>query len=301
MKVLTQRLSAVFAIALMALMLGGPPRAQADDLPYRLFVPMVAADSAPQPTTDVVPYFFLDEIDGEGGPFLVPVHREVPQTVGVARAALEELLAGPSAGELASTPAVSSAVPAGSELLGIAIDGGVATVDLSAAFESGGGTFSTRGRLAQLVFTLTRFPTVDSVVLQIEGETVEIFSTEGIVIDGPLTRDDFLDFAPSILVDTPVYMGNAGQSLRITGIANVFEASFMLAVTDGEGLIIAETAVMATCGTGCWGTFDVTVPYDVDYPAAWLGHHLVCFAAGWRHDRRSRIPGLADAVGRGQS
>lgn len=255
-------------VALVAVLLVAAPtrpgrvHAQGSELPYRLFAPMVAADSA-GPTMDLAVYFFIDEVDGDGGPFLVPVHREVPETAGVARAALEAMLHGPTGEETSSTPAISSAVPAGTELLGISVAGGVATVDLSDDFESGGGSFSIRGRLAQLVFTLTRFPTVNSVLLQIEGETVDIFSSEGVVIDGPLTREDFLDFAPPILVDSPLYFGEGGNPLRVTGIANVFEATFMLTLTDNDGLILYEEPVMATCGTGCWGTFDVTVPYSV--------------------------------------
>lgn len=260
------RLLAIAAVILLvspALM--DRARAQSMQLPYRLFAPMVASDSSPGPTMDLTAYFLLDEVDGEGGPFLVPVNRKVPETLGVARAAIEALLDGPSAGEASSVPAITSTVPANSELLDIAISGGVATVDLSEEFESGSGSFSVRGRLAQLVFTLTRFPTVDSVVLRIEGETVDVFSSEGVIIDGPLTREDFLDFAPSILVESPVYSGEAGNPLRVTGIANVFEATFMLTLTDNDGLILYEEPVMASCGTGCWGTFDVTVPYSVTH------------------------------------
>ena len=41
-------------------------------------------------------------------------------------------------------------------------------------------------RLAQVVYTLTQFGTVRSVVFQIEGETVTVFGSEGIVLDGPV-------------------------------------------------------------------------------------------------------------------
>ncbi len=258
----------VGAIMLVPAALSGLTSAQqGEDLPRRATLPMVAADSATGAASEFSVYFFLQGTASVApGPFLVPVHRDVPQTVAVARAALEHLLAGPTAGEASSVPAISSAVPAGTELLGIEIANGVATVDLSEEFESGGGSASVRGRLAQLVFTLTQFPTVDSVVLQIEGETVETFSSEGLIIDGPLTREDFLDFAPSILVEQPAYGSTAGNPLRVTGIANVFEASFMLAVVDNDGLTLAEQVVTASCGTGCWGTFDVTIPYTVTEP-----------------------------------
>jgi len=267
----------VFVAAVSLLVVGGSSRAQqGDELTRRAVVPMLAADSAPGVPVELAVYFLLDgTATGGDGPFLVPVHREVPPTLGVARAAIEQLLAGPTSGESTSIPAISSTVPEGTQLLDISISSAVATVDVSEEFASGGGSASVLGRLAQLVFTLTQFPTVDSVVLEIEGEVVEEFSSEGVVIDGPLTREDFLDFAPSILVETPHYGGPAGNPLRVTGIANVFEATFMLALVDNDGLILAEEVVTATCGTGCWGTFDVTVPYTVDEPQ--LGAVIVWF------------------------
>ena len=67
---------------------------------------------------------------------------------------------------------MSSAIPAGTRLLGLTIKDGVATVDLSSEFESGGGSASATIRLGQVVYTLTQFPTVKSVVFQIDGRTV---------------------------------------------------------------------------------------------------------------------------------
>ena len=43
----------------------------------------------------------------------------------------------------------------------------------------------------------------------------------------------------------------------------MFEATFRIAILDGSGRTIADEHAMATCGTGCRGTFDVTVRYDV--------------------------------------
>jgi hypothetical protein len=107
----------------------------------------------------------------------------------------------------------------------------------------------------------------------IEGEVVTEFSSEGILIDGPLTRADFEDQLPATFVDSPYYFGPAGNPLRIVGNANVFEAQFIATLTDNDGLILAEVPVTATCGTGCRGTFDVTIPYDVD--VAQLGALIV--------------------------
>jgi hypothetical protein len=50
---------------------------------------------------------------------------------------------------------------------------------------------------------------------------------------------------------------------RITGLANVFEATFRIAILDGGRRVLVDRRAMATCGTGCWGRFDVTIGYAV--------------------------------------
>jgi hypothetical protein len=215
--------------------------------------------AAPAGTTIVRAYFWLDGPPGSAG--LVAVLREIPATKGVASAAVNALLAGPIAAETSRN--ISSAVPAGSQLLGLSIDGGVATVDLSSEFESGGGTASVVNRLGQLVYTLTQFPTVKSVIVQIEGERRTVFGSEGVVLDKPATRADYVQLLPDIWVDRPAWGAAIGNPAHVTGSANVFEAAFRIAILDGGGKTLADENAMATCGTGCRGTFDVTIPYTI--------------------------------------
>ena len=205
-------------------------------------------------------YFYLGGELGSAG--LVPLVREVPQTETVAGAAMAALIAGPTADD-ATARGITSALPAGSRLLGLSIVDRVATVDLSSEFESGGGSMSIFVRLGQVVFTLTQFPTIGSVVFEIEGRPVPVFSSEGIVLDRPVGRDDFEDQLPAILVDQPTYGAGLGNPARIAGTANVFEAAFLITLLDGSGTAIAQTQVMATCGSGCRGTFDVMLPYSI--------------------------------------
>lgn len=106
----------------------------------------------------------------------------------VARAAMTELLRGPDADEAAS--GLSTSIPAGTSLLGLRIVGGVAEVDLSGEFASGGGSLSMLTRVAQVVYTLTGFPTVRSVRFLIDGERVASIGGEGVIVDPPLTRAD---------------------------------------------------------------------------------------------------------------
>lgn len=125
------------------------------------------------------------------GERLVPVRRTVVFP-GLIRGAVLQLLAGPTATERRA--GLSSTVPAGTRLNGVSLHGGVATVDLSQRFESGGGSLSMRARLAQLTSTVTQFPTVHAVRLRLDGKPVRVFGGEGLILDHPLTRADFRDF-----------------------------------------------------------------------------------------------------------
>jgi germination protein M len=219
-----------------------------------------SAAPSPAGTTIVRAYFVLGGEPGSAG--LVPVLREVPETSAVATAAMTAVLAGPTANE-AGERTITSAIPTGTRLLGITIKNGIATVDLSTEFDSGGGTASMHYRLAQVVYTLTQFSSVKSVVFQIEGETVTVFGSEGIVLAGPVGRAAYVDQLPSIFVDRPAYGAAIGNPGRVAGNANVFEATFRVALIDAGGKTLVDQQVMATCGTGCRGTFDVTLRYAV--------------------------------------
>jgi germination protein M len=240
--------------------------------------PSTPPSGSPSPTTPVETmvvraYYVLDGPPGVEG--LVPTLRTVPKSAGVARAAMTALLDPTSI--LDDYSQLSSAIPAGTRVLGLSIKDGVATIDLSSQFASGGGSASGMYRLGQVVFTLTQFPTVRAVLFKVEGRTVTTFGSEGIVLDGPQTRKDFDDLMPSIFVDRPAFGAAANNPARITGTANVFEATFRVALLDGARKVLVDKMTMATCGTGCRGTFDVTLQYDV--PKAQWGTLRVYFGS----------------------
>lgn len=211
--------------------------------------------------TTVRSYFFLGSFVDNAG--LVPVLREIPNTQAVGAAAMAELLKGPNDAELGARPAMYTDIPEGTRFLGLTIDNGVATVNLSKEFESGAGTASAIGRLAQVVYTLTQFPTVTGVSFQIDGVPKPVFGGDGTTFDGPVGREDYTDQLPAIFVDRPAWGGAPGNPARLVGVANVFEATFRAEILDGAGMTLASSSVMATCGTGCWGTFDVTMRYAI--------------------------------------
>jgi germination protein M len=224
------------------------------------------AATEPADTTAIRLYYVAPGGDtlGRAGPFLVSVERAIPSTPGIAQATLRELVDGPSAADETLIDGIATSVPADTLVLGINIDDGLATVDLSREFESGGGSFSMFSRLAQVVYTATQFPTVDAVEFMLDGQPVTVFSGEGIEIDGPATRGDLIDLLPTVFVDSPAAGATvAGGELRATGMATVFEATFQYRLETADGTVLAEDFAMTDNGIG-WGSFDVTIDYDID-------------------------------------
>jgi hypothetical protein len=221
------------------------------------------SSTVPSEQREVRAYFLRDEHVG-------PTARQATGEA-VAAGALEGLLAGPT--ETEQQMGFSSAIPAGTELLGVVIEDGVATVDLSAEFGSGGGSASMMGRVAQVVFTLTQFSTVDAVSFELDGEPVTALGGEGLLLEEPQTRADWEDLTPAILVESPLPFAEVTSPLRIQGTANTFEAQFRVNVVDGEGLIVYDEPAMATSGTGTRGTFDITATFEV--PSEGIGAVIV--------------------------
>ncbi len=205
---------------------------------------------------NVLVYFLDGEVLAVGG--------RTVDTATVATAAMEALLDGPAAG-FEEDLAWGTAIPQGTELNGVVISNGTATVDLSSEYESGGGTASVTARLAQVVFTLTQFSTVDEVDVEIDGQPRESITGEG-VPSQDLGRDDFLNQSnfgapiPAILVESPFVGESVGGSLRLAGLSNTFEGTVNYEVTDPDGLIVVdESFTTASGGSGVWGRFQTVI------------------------------------------
>ena len=64
-------------------------------------------------------------------------------------------------------------------------------VNLSKEFTSGGGSASMSSRLAQVIYTATSSQRGDRVWISIEGKPLENLGEEGLIINQPMTREDF--------------------------------------------------------------------------------------------------------------
>jgi hypothetical protein len=199
-------------------------------------------ETVPRVATTLVRVYLLR--DGK----VAPVGREVPATRAVAFAALEELFAGPSAGD--RTDGLTSAIPATDSPSAVTLVNGVAVVDLPQLSRAG---------LAQVVYTLTQFPTVRG-----------IRTSRSIGDSKPLTRADFEDVTPQILVEEPLPHEPASSPLRLRGTANTFEATFDVRLYDAAGRKLLQTFVTATSGSGTRGTYEVGLTFPDTLKPRWL-------------------------------
>ena len=215
--------------------------------------PPLLTTQAPAGST-VVPYFIEGNQVAAGEPV------ETPES-GIAAAALRAVLDGPNGRELAA--GLTSAIPPDARLLDLVIADGLARVDLSGRFREGEGAFATRERLAQVVYTLTQFPTVKSVRLRIDGHTVPALGD--VKLDSGLTRADFEDETPAILVESPGFGTVVGSPFTARGTANTFEATFEWELRGASGEVLAKHFETATSGTGTRGTFSFPVTFRIDH------------------------------------
>ena len=254
----TKRFLAAALIALSLLVACGdgsePVRSGSQESPVPDETESPRADASPTQEPEVAEEQASLVVWFANGDKLVPERRHIPSTPGIGAAAMRSLLNGPSGPELESGH--STAIPTGTQLNGLSINDGTARVDLSGAFDDGGGTLAMQMRLAQVVYTLTQFPTVTGVEFAIDGQEVETFSNEGLVLDGPQKRKDYEEHLPAISVESPLSGDEVDSTFTVTGTANVFEANVSIEVRAQNGDRLIQTFTTATCGTGCRGTFE---------------------------------------------
>jgi hypothetical protein len=115
----------------------------------------------------------------------------------------------------------------------VTIAAGTATVGIAKA---------TDPRVAEIVYTLTQFPTV---------KRVDVAGRSG------LTRDDFASYMPPIFVETPAAGAIVPTTFHVAGSASVFEATLVVRLVR-NGAVVSRQTVTASEGAPGRGTFDAT-------------------------------------------
>ncbi len=217
-----------------------------------LLGPFSGVASAKTSTTNVRLYFL---IDGK----IAATTRTIPSTSAIGSAALDALFVGPVVNELAIGQRTALPVELASAApLTIDQKTKTATVSLPSIFTSDDATLEAQ-RAAQIVDTLTQFPTVTSVSFVIDGKPYKPFNGEGKRVSGPVGRTDYEALTPAILIESV----SSGNPLHVAGTANTFEATFQIELFDSGNAKLFSDYVTATSGTGSRGTFEKDVPYKV--------------------------------------
>jgi spore germination protein GerM len=236
-------------------------------------VTTTSAPPADEDPTDPVEQVFVELFFVKEGLSAKPVVRAVDTPL-IATNAIRALIEGPTPEE--QDTELGSAVPEDTLLLGLIIEDGLATIDLSREFEVGGGSFNILSRLAQVVYTLTQFPTVDEVLFHIDGEPVEVFSGEGVVLEDPVGRSDYASILPiepnpdttaaapwgqndlpDVLSRSDIDPANLGQVALVAAddVLNVRQDPGVAAPIVGmllPGVVVAKTGLEQIVGSSLW-------------------------------------------------
>lgn len=196
----------------------------------------------PAPTERTFSVYFFSKLSKDR---LAPVVRPAGSQTVLADA-LRALSVGPNQSE--QVVGITTQFPRDVEVHDIDLHDGVATIELDGDHAAEHAELPDAA-LAQVVFTATQFPTVHAVKVEGDGH------------HQVLTRNDFENWSPQVLVEAPVMGATIHSPVRIVGTANTYEAHLRIEITDWDGRIVASQAVMATSGSGTRGTFDVTIPY----------------------------------------
>lgn len=249
--------------------------------------PSTTSTTAPATTTTVVPgttttteavegstwtgvvYLYQSPEDSFlGNPALVPVGIEVaapPGTFGD-HTQFDDVLSLLADNGTALPQPFANAIPPEVDIVRWGEENGLVRPDMNEAFLAGaGGLLADMTMLNQLIYGLTWMNADASVLFTVEDEPVEAFGSEGLGLTDAVERDSFLDHLHVINLTAPLARQEDGTYL-VEGIANVFEATVVIAVVDGDGEVVHEEFVTATCGTGCWGEFSTSIDADLIVP-----------------------------------
>jgi spore germination protein GerM len=122
--------------------------------------------TSPSPMTIVV--FFSNPTRTDECNQVFPVQRSIESTQAVARASIQELLKGPANNEAAAGHQTN--LPSGVAIQNLVVENGTATIDFNQALNAVGGSCRVTAIRAQITNTLLQFPTVNEVVITVNGD-----------------------------------------------------------------------------------------------------------------------------------
>jgi hypothetical protein len=205
-------------------------------------------------TTTTVPPVVEETLFFTRGTMLGVAHRAVTSPSDPRYLTMEALLAGPTASETAA--GLSTAMAPGTALRGIEVASGVAVVNLSQQFALPGPADVLSARLAQVVYTLTNFPNVSKV--EIEIGKIQLLSFAGVDLSKPVGRAQVTAAVPPVLLVSPAVGDSEQGTLVVSGLTSVVGV-YQLSLTDSQGQLLVSVTNSGVVG----GTFSQTIPFTV--------------------------------------
>jgi len=167
------------------------------------------------------------------------------------------LVFGPTPAEVAA--GLITDIPSGTVVRGLVVRNGLATVNFSPSFVEPAPPAVLSARLAQVVYTLTSFPNVTGVVIQVAK--VQLVNFAGVNMSAPIGRTQVTSALPDVLLESPAVGGSLRGELSISGIT-AFDGTYDVDLTDPSGKLLAAVTNTAAIG----GTFQQSVPFTISSP-----------------------------------
>ena len=144
-------------------------------------------------------------------------------------------------------------------------------------------------RVAQVVYTLTRFPTVRSVEFLVGGEPVDALGGEDVALGKAQRRSDWRSFEPPIFVESAGVGAVISSPFTFSGTASVFEGTFQARLVDSSGRRIVNVTVQASRGARGAGSFAKEIAFSTSAKRGMLIVYDQSMEDGSRQDE-IRIP-----------
>ncbi len=233
------------ALGLAACSSGGLSKAPTTTTPVATTAPPVSKTTTTAPSEVSANLYFVR------GTTLGVAARSVNASSDPRYTAMQALLGGPNPSEV--NAGLGTAIPAGTTMRGLEIRGGVATINLSPQFLTPGPLDSQSARLAQIVYTLTGYPNVNRVAIQVSK--LPLTNYAGLDLSSPVDRSQITAALPPVLLEAPAVGSSVHGSLTVSGLTSV-NGTYEIELSDPTGRLVASTTNTAVPDA----TFQMTLP-----------------------------------------
>ena len=122
------------------------------------------------------------------GKYVLPITCDIPWEEGIAKAVVRHMVEGGPAQQFLTTHGLKAVLPAGTTILGMSIRDGACIVDFSPELLHTADQVHERLLLDALTYTLTEFPTIETVSIRVSGEPLTRMP-HGTLVDAVLSRE----------------------------------------------------------------------------------------------------------------